>query len=111
MSFVFRTKAADNLTAEELVNSVLEDLTGSQSDMDATLAEAGLASIGIPILVAMLNEAHPKVTLTMKEASDCETIQDLVDCVSKFLEWNESGMEGEPPCARMTSAKSSVRHR
>merc|ERR1712232_582862 len=111
MSFVFRTKAADNLTAEELVNSVLEDLTGSRSDMDATLAEAGLASIGIPILVAMLNEAHPKVTLTMKEASDCETIQDLVDCVSKFLEWNESGMEGEPPCARMTSAKSSVRHR
>jgi len=90
---------------------VLEDLTGSQSDMDATLAEAGLASIGIPILVAMLNEAHSKVTLTMKEASDCETIQDLVDCVSKFLEWNESGMEGEPPCARMTSAKSSVRHR
>lgn len=110
-AFIFRTRAADNVTAAELVTGVLEDLTGSDADVDATLAEAGLASIGIPILVAMLNEAHPKVAVTMKEASECETIQDLVDCVSKFLDSNESGFESGAPFDRVTSVRSSKRHR
>merc|ERR1712061_586781 len=43
---LLRAKAADNPTAAELVASVLEDLTGSGVDMEATLAESGLASIG-----------------------------------------------------------------
>jgi len=103
MSFLSGSKADENLTAAELVMGVLEDVTGSDVDLEATLAEAGLASIGIPMIVGMINEAHPKVAITMKEVSDCKTVQDLVDCVSKFLDVIEAGMENEPPRDRLTS--------
>merc|ERR1719203_2422513 len=94
MSFLSGSKADENLTAAELVMGVLEDVTGSDVDLEATLAEAGLASIGIPMIVGMINEAHPKVAITMKEESDC---------VTKFLDVIEAGMENEPPRDRLTS--------
>merc|ERR1712113_718126 len=109
MSFLSGSKADENKTAIELVTGVLEDITGSDVDLEATLAEAGLASIGIPMVVGMMNEAHPKVALTMKEVSDCKTVQDLVDCVSKFLDVIEAGMENEPPCDRLTSRRYTTR--
>merc|ERR1712232_278404 len=103
MSFLSGSKADENLTAAELVMGALEDVTGSDVDLEATLAKAGLASIGIPMIVGMINEAHPKVAITMKDVSDCKTVQDLVDCVSKFLDVIEAGMENEPPRDRLTS--------
>merc|ERR1712217_694104 len=109
MSFLSGSKADENLTAIELVTGVLEDITGSDVDLEATLAEAGLASIGIPMVVGMMNEAHPKVALTMKEVSDCKTVQDLVDGVSKFLDVIEAGMENEPPRDRLTSRRYTTR--
>lgn len=99
------TKTDENVTAAELVTGVLEDITGSDVDLEATLAEAGLASIGIPMVVGMINEAHPKVALTMKEVSDCATVQDLVNCVSTFLDVIDAGMENEPPSNRLTSRR------
>jgi len=101
---ILGTKSSDNLSAEELVSNVLEEITGSDLDLEATLAEAGLGSIGLPMLVSMLNEAHPEVALTLKEVSECVTIQDLVDCVAKFLTVNEAGMETEPIGRRLTSS-------
>lgn len=105
---ILGAKNSDDLSAEELVSSVLEDITGSDVDLEATLAEAGLVSIGLPMLISMLNEAHPKVALTLKEVADCATIQDLVDCVAKFLGANEAGMENEPIGYRLTSSSQAV---
>jgi len=105
---ILGANGSDNLSAEELVSSVLEDITGSDVDLEATLAEAGLVSIGMPLLVSMLKEAHPKVALTLKEVSECATIEDLVDCVAKFLGANEVGMENEPIGHRLTSSTRAV---
>jgi len=109
VSFLTGTKANENVTAAELVTGVLEDITGSDVDLDATLAEAGLGSIGIPMVVGMINEAHAKVALTIKEASDCATVQDLVNCVAKFLDVIDAGMETQPPRDRLTSRRYTTR--
>jgi len=69
----------------ELIMEVIEGMTGIEPQLDWTLEECGLASIGMPALVALLNKnfssATTKVTVAAAELVEAETIADMVDVV------------------------------
>lgn len=60
----------------------IENMTGIEPEMDSTLDEVGLASVGIPVIVGMLNSqfSTKKNPLSISSADlvDANTIEDIV---------------------------------
>ena len=56
-------------------------MTGIEPEMDSTLDEVGLASVGIPIIVGMLNSAfstkNNPISVTAADLVEAKTIEDI----------------------------------
>ena len=78
----------DTPTAEVLCKGI-EDLTGIGPQLLWTLEECGLGSIGLPVLVQMLNKAFAKqkgthrLQITASKLIEARTIQDMVQVVDE----------------------------
>jgi hypothetical protein len=74
----------DEDTAEALFG-IIEGMTGIEPRMDWTLEECGLASIGVPVLVGLLNNNFSKkakaLTISASDLVEAKTIGDIVEVV------------------------------
>merc|ERR1712190_250191 len=84
-SFIFRSEEDMDLSGEELVSQVIRSLTGGKADRDATLEELGLASIGLPVFVGLLNDASKRLGLTVLEVMNCETVDELIKLIDSQI--------------------------
>jgi hypothetical protein len=59
-------------------------MTGIEPEMDSTLDEIGLASVGIPVIVGMINSAcstkKNPLSITSADLVGCKTIGDMGEC-------------------------------
>jgi hypothetical protein len=59
-------------------------MTGIEPEMDSTLNEIGLASVGIPVIVGMLNSNFSTrknpFSITSADLVGCRTIADIGEC-------------------------------
>ncbi len=69
----------------EILREIIEGMTGIEIELDWTLEECGLASVGVPVLVGLLNKTFSKrsraLTITVADLIDAETILDMVEVV------------------------------
>ena len=65
---------------------VIEKMTGIEPEMDSTMDEIGLASVGIPVIVGMINAAFTTkenpISITSADVVACKTIGDVGECGS-----------------------------
>ena len=65
----------------ETLCGLIEKMTGIEPEMDYTLDEVGLASVGIPVIVGMLNSAFSTkknpISLTSPDLVEAKTIADI----------------------------------
>ena len=70
---------------EQMLRDVIQGMTGIEIELDWTLEECGLASVGIPVLVGLLNKNFSRklraFTITVTDFVDVDTIHDLVDVI------------------------------
>lgn len=75
----------EDIDIGETLCGLIEKMTGIEPEMDSTLDEVGLASVGIPVIVGMLNSAFStkKNPLSVSSADlvDTKTIEDIVAVV------------------------------
>ena len=69
----------------EVLCKIIEKMTGIEPEHDSTLEECGLASVGIPVLVSLLNKAFSKkdkpLGITAAHLIGAKTIADMVEQV------------------------------
>jgi hypothetical protein len=69
----------------KLLREIIEGLTGIEPMMDYTLDECGLASIGLPVLVGLLNKNFStkkrKLNIKASDLVDTKTIGDMADTI------------------------------
>jgi len=69
----------------ETLCNIIEKMTGIEPDLDSTLEECGLASVGIPVMVSLLNKTFSNKNTVLKiTANDlvvAKTISDMVEKV------------------------------
>ena len=74
----------------EVLCGIIEGMTGIEIKVDWTLKECGLASIGVPVLVGLLNKTFSNksmtLTITASDLIEAETILDMVDIVEAAKE-------------------------
>ena len=75
----------DDEDTGKVLSDIIEGMTGIEPMMDYTLEECGLASIGVPVLVNLLNKNFSNKKRRLKiEASDlveAKTIGDMVEII------------------------------
>ena len=75
----------DDEDTGKVLSDIIEGMTGIEPMMDYTLEECGLASIGVPVLVNLLNKNYSNKKRRLKiEASDlvnAKTIGDMVEII------------------------------
>jgi len=76
----------------QLMLSIIENMTGIMPEEDSTLDEVGLASVGIPVLVARINSSLSTKNLSTRSLSitsvdlmRCKTIKDIGECIFFFF--------------------------
>lgn len=81
----FVEETEEEVDTGNLLREVIEGMTGIEPMLDYTLDECGLASIGIPVLVGLLNKNFSsKVRKLNMQASDlveAKTIGDMVEII------------------------------
>ena len=81
----FVEETEEEVDTGNLLREVIEGMTGIEPMLDYTLDECGLASIGIPVLVGLLNKNFSsKVRKMNMQASDlveAKTIGDMVEII------------------------------
>ena len=74
----------------EVLLEIIEGMTGIEPSVDWTLEECGLASIGVPSLVSLLNKNfsnnQTKGTVVASDIIEAETIADMVDIINAAKE-------------------------
>lgn len=75
----------DNQDTGELLSEVIEGMTGIEPLMDFTLEECGLASIGVTVLVGLLNKNFStkkrKLNISVADLVSAKTIRDMVEVI------------------------------
>lgn len=75
-------KEEEDVDIGETLCSLIEKMTGIEPEMDSTLDEVGLASVGIPVIVGMLNSAFSTkknpLSIGSSDLVDANTIEDIV---------------------------------
>jgi acyl-CoA synthetase (AMP-forming)/AMP-acid ligase II len=75
----------EEINVAETLCELIEKMTGIEPEMDSTLDEVGLASVGIPVIVSMLNSAFSSksypITITSSDLVEAKTIEDIVGVV------------------------------
>ena len=71
---------------EEVLCTIIEKMTGIEPNHDSTLEECGLASVGIPVLVGLLNKTFSKkgkvLGITTIDLVAAKTIEDMAEVVA-----------------------------
>lgn len=69
----------------ETLCGLIEKMTGIEPEMDSTLDEVGLASVGIPVIVGMLNSAFSTkknpLSISSADLVEAKTIADIIEVV------------------------------
>jgi len=77
----------EDVDTSDVLLGIIENMTGIQPELDYTLDECGLASIGIPVLVALLNKNFSTSSLTLDitpaDLIAAKTIVDMVNVVDE----------------------------
>uniref|UniRef100_A0A7S4RGI5 Carrier domain-containing protein n=1 Tax=Ditylum brightwellii TaxID=49249 RepID=A0A7S4RGI5_9STRA len=77
----------------QVMKDIIEGMTGIEPDMDYTLEECGLASIGLPALVALLNKRFSTVSFSAADLITASTIGDMVQIIDAAKELaNDQGL-------------------
>lgn len=75
----------DDENTAELLAEIIEGMTGIEPLMDYSLEECGLASVGVPILVNLLNKnfstKQRRLNITASDLVEAKTIGDMVEVV------------------------------
>jgi hypothetical protein len=86
-------ESGEEVDTAKVICDIIEGMTGIEPELDSTLEECGLASIGVPVLVGLLNKAFAKkgkvVSVTAKDLVEAKTIGDMVavvDTVKKLAD-------------------------
>ncbi len=78
----------DKVSIEESLLVAIEDMTGFAPELDWTLDQCGLSSVGLPILAARLKEAFSTKTsplnITTAALSTARTVEDLVKVLEEI---------------------------
>jgi len=84
--FLGPPEEVDEVIGEVLCN-IIEKMTGIEPEMDTTLEECGLASVGIPVIVGLLNKTFSKkgkaLGITATHLIGAKTISDMVEKVEE----------------------------
>lgn len=89
---IFTVEENDEEDTGKVLCGIIEGMTGIEPMMDFTLEECGLASIGVPVLVTLLNKNFStkknKVNITAADLVTAKTIDDIGEVVdaAKALE-------------------------
>lgn len=75
----------DDENTAELLAEIIEGMTGIEPLMDYSLEECGLASVGVPILVNLLNKnfstKQRRLNITTSDLVEAKTVGDMVEVV------------------------------
>ena len=84
-AMIIEPEENDDEDTGKVLSDIIEGMTGIEPMMDYTLEECGLASIGVPVLVNLLNKNYSNKKRRLKiEASDlvnAKTIGDMVEII------------------------------
>jgi len=84
-ALVIKPEESDDEDTAELLIQLIEGMTGIEPLLDYTLEECGLASIGVPALVSLLNKNFStkkrRVNITASDLVGAKTIGDMVEVV------------------------------
>ena len=76
---------SDDEDTGKLLAEIIEGMTGIEPLMEYTLEECGLASIGVPVLVNLLNKnfstKQRRLNITASDLVGAKTIGDMVEVV------------------------------
>ena len=88
-----RKREEEDVDIQATLCGIIEKMTGIEPDLDSTLDECGLASVGVPIIVNLLNENFSKknkpLGVTAQDVVNARTIADMV----KVIEASRDRME------------------
>eukprot|EP00931_Biecheleriopsis_adriatica_P005040 TRINITY_DN106608_c0_g1_i1.p1 TRINITY_DN106608_c0_g1~~TRINITY_DN106608_c0_g1_i1.p1 ORF type:complete len:784 (+),score=98.32 TRINITY_DN106608_c0_g1_i1:2-2353(+) len=79
----FGSEAEDMLSALDLIQAAIQDLTGGTADIDfdMTLGEIGLSSVGLPAFADALNSRDQRIHLGVADLVSAHAISDLVTII------------------------------
>ena len=84
-ALIFSKGEDDDQDTGELLSKVIEGMTGIEPLMDFTLEECGLASIGVTVLVGLLNKNFStkkrKLNISAADLVSAKTIGDMVEVI------------------------------
>lgn len=76
-----------HLPVTKTLYELIENMTGIEPEVDSTLDEVGLASVGIPVIVGMLNTAFSNksspISITTLDLAQTRTMADIVAVIEK----------------------------
>jgi hypothetical protein len=77
--------AGGQLPAEERVIGAVAALTGvaERISLDDSFDEIGLVSVGLPVLVGLINASEPMAVISAKEIAHCQNLRGVVDVVER----------------------------
>ena len=77
----------EDVDTSKVLFDIIEGMTGIEPMLDNTLEECGLASMGVPVLVGVLNNTFSKknkaVVITASDLVSAKTIADIVEVVDQ----------------------------
>jgi len=74
----------------DTVCDVIFQLTGSDVHPDLTLEQCGLASVGMPVLIRMLQLALPGLTVNPSDLVSAHSLRELAENLDRRLRHNDS---------------------
>lgn len=87
---VFSNDEEEEEDTTEVLCGIIEKMTGIEVEVDYTLEECGLASVGVPVLVGLLNKNFSTGTRTLAISAadiiEVETIREIVEVVEAAKE-------------------------
>ena len=85
-SFFIASDESDDEDTAKLLTELIEGMTGIEPLLNYTLEECGLASIGVPVLVNLLNKnfstKQRRLNITASDLVGANTIGDMVEVVN-----------------------------
>jgi len=88
-SVIFGVPDSDDVDAEMALITAIEDMTGFAPELDWTLDQCGLSSVGLPQLAARLKKAFSSkakpVSVSAAQLSNARTIGDIADVLESAM--------------------------
>ena len=77
--------AGGQLPAEERVIGAVAALTGvaERISLDDSFDEIGLVSVGLPVLVGLINASEPMAVISAQEIAHCQNLRGVVDVIER----------------------------